>query len=147
MKKGEITSSQGGKSTTAEDITKLQASLPADPASIKLVRCETPIDPELANSIIGIWKYVLLQTRYDETTTLGVDGDTYHLSMEINHDSFAGQVWSPPENADVGRAVDLIYTIKNVCTKEHNVSLETLRSQVADLTKRFQIVLHPETTK
>ncbi len=147
MKKGEIQSSQNGKSTTKEEIAKLQASLPADPASIKLVRCDVPVDPELGKTIIGIWRSVLLQTHYDEKPTFGVDGDIYHFSMDIDLQSLTGQVWSPNEDTDIGRAVGLIYTIKYICTKEHDANIETLSAEASGLANRLQIALPTDRLK
>jgi hypothetical protein len=61
MKKGEISSSQNGKSTTADEIAKLEKSLPADPKDVKVNRCERGIDPSVGSEIVPFGKRCFLK--------------------------------------------------------------------------------------
>lgn len=62
MKKGQITSvGDNGKSTTQDDIAKLEKSLPPDPKDVKVNRCEYDIDPAFGAKLAGAWADVLLE--------------------------------------------------------------------------------------
>jgi hypothetical protein len=141
IRKGEIASSKDGKSTTADEIRKLQASLPSDPSSIKLMECELPIDPQVAQTLVRIWKVLLLQTHYDEDADLGVDGDTYHFSMRSGYEELAGKVWSPPESADIGRLIAIVNTVKKTCGKSDKKLLSQLWSQIIDIDAHMSATL------
>lgn len=133
MKRGEITSSKDGKPTTADEIAKLQSSLPADPNSIKLTQCEIPVQPQLAQSLIGIWRTLLLQTHYDENAESGLDGDTFHFSMHDRDRDLAGQVWSPPDDTNIGKLVAIVYSVRKACGTTDSKLLNDLQTSIVDL--------------
>lgn len=137
MKKGEITSSTDRKSTTADEIKKLESSLPPDPTAIKLAECELPIDSGTAQSLLSSWRTLLLQTHYDSKATLGVDGDSYHFSMNADHQELAGKVWSPPDQSDIGRLVNIVYLIKKACPTRDRALIGGLKGQVSELQQRL----------
>jgi hypothetical protein len=137
MKRGEITSAKDGKSTTADDIAKLQSSLPADPNLIKLTQCEIPVQPQLAQSLIGVWRTLLLRTHYDENVQLGLDGETYHFSMHDGYQDLSGKVWSPPDATDIGMLVSVIYGVKKACGTTDSRLLNDLQKSIIDLSSHI----------
>ncbi|MGD0142089.1 MAG: hypothetical protein ABSC92_02920 [Rhizomicrobium sp.] len=137
MKRGEITSSKDGKSITADEIAKLQSSLPVDPSSIKLTQCEIPVQPQLAQSLIGVWRTLLLQTHYDENAQLGVDGDTYHFSMRNGYQDLSGKVWSPPDATDIGMLIAIVYSVKKACGTTDSRLFNDLQKNIIDLSSHI----------
>jgi hypothetical protein len=137
MKRGEITSAKDGKSTTADEIAKLQSSLPADPSLIKLTQCEIPLQPPLARSLIEVWRTLLLQTHYDENVQLGLDGETYHFSMHDKYQELSGKVWSPSDDTDIGMLVSVIYGVKKACGTTDSRLLNDLQKNIVDLSSHI----------
>ncbi|HWA03882.1 MAG TPA: hypothetical protein VG819_10170 [Rhizomicrobium sp.] len=138
MKKGDVTVTQGGKSTTADEIAKLEKSLPPDVATIKLDKHELEIGRDLAEALLEDWRELLLQTHYDRDVDFGLDGDFYHFSMTVDRQDLAGRVWSPPRDTDIGRLVEIVYAIRDICSGKKGTSLNDIRSQALDLNSRLQ---------
>lgn len=137
MKKGEVASSKEGRSTTADEIKKLEAQLSSDPNVIKLVECELLIDASSGQNLVSIWRTLLLETHYDRQPTIGIDGAFYHFSMSSDHQQFAGKVWSPPEQSNIGRLVSIAYAIKKACPTKDHVLIDGLKQQISDLRQQL----------
>jgi hypothetical protein len=117
MKRGEITSATSdGKSTTADEIAKLEKSLPANSKDVKVNRCERAVDAPLGKEIVAVWKEMLLQSRYSAQSSIVVDGTTFHFSGVFDYQRMAAQTWSPDERTKTGMLANLAYHMKAFCT-------------------------------
>lgn len=136
MKDGSITTGDDkGKATTADEIKKLEDSLPAHPELLKLTRCEIAIPPDVAARVIAAWKLMLTTTV--ATTSSGLDGEFYHFALRDKDNTLAGVTWSPVAASNPGRLVDMAFALRDAC-KTHGVRSLSAISQLADDIKHDQ---------
>lgn len=50
---------------------------------------------------------MLLGTRYADDDILGMDGVTYHFSMDLGRETMAGKTWSPDPESKPGKLVKI----------------------------------------
>jgi len=137
MKRGEITSSDmDGKNTTADEIKRLEASLPKDPNEVKVERCEVAVDSGLAARIVSVWKQMLLGVHVVPYEG-GLDGVFYRFSMPVDGKDVAGQTWSPNPDSKPGRLVEIAETMRAYCQKKNETMATKLGGQVGALLKRL----------
>lgn len=139
MKKGQITSvGDNGKSTTQDDIAKLEKSLPPDPKDVKVNRCEYGIDPAFGVKLAGAWADVLLETRYSEKLTLGLDGTIFHFYARRDNQRMAGQTWSPNSDTKPGMLADIAYGLRDLCKTKDASHLQKLEALTDKLVSKLK---------
>jgi hypothetical protein len=113
----------------AEGIKRLEEAYPENYEDIEVQRCRRPFAAEVAEKAVDIWLYMLLETRYSDDLSIGLDGTTYHFSAPYGHKILAGKVWSPASDSKTGKLVAIINSMVEYC-KEKEDSEHELRSRV-----------------
>jgi len=138
MKRGEITSADAnGKSTTAEDIAKLEKSLPPNPKDVKINRCEYAIDSDLGAKIVDDWRRMLLGTRYAKRPRMGIDGTFYHFFAKSGYQGMAGKTWSPDPATATGMLAQLADSMKTLCTTKRDLTLREVEKLTGALASKL----------
>lgn len=138
MKKGQITSaSTDGKSTTLQEIEKLEKSLPPDPKDVKVIRCEYQIERALGVRIVDVWRRMLLETRYSKEPTMGLDGTIYHFYAKNGYRRMAGQTWTPDPATKPGILAEMSYDMKKLCTTRDVARLRELETLTNTLSSKL----------
>ena len=133
MKKGQIVVQKpDGTSGTADEITRLEKSLPPKPTDVKVERCAMPIEPKMGVAIVDVWYEVLSRVK-PQPPTNGLDGEFTHFSMTVDGHELAGQTWSPPEHSEAGRMTAIVYAIRSACKAHDKRQLTKIYEIVAEL--------------
>jgi hypothetical protein len=123
---------------TRAEIEKLEAALPPDFKDVRVRGYDVEIDADLARQLTDLWDRMLRQTRYPETSGVGLDGVTYHFSLWTKRGQIlAGQTWSPPPDSMVGRLAKIVDLIQVLCDCPDETLGARLRPAVQDLRGRL----------
>ncbi|MGD0867272.1 MAG: hypothetical protein ABSA49_17150 [Rhizomicrobium sp.] len=101
--------------------------------------CEMEIPADLGRRIDLVWDGMLRQTRPNESPTYGLDGDNYYFSKDVDGKLAIGEMWSPPDDSKPGKLVDIVYTMRDLCTKKDEALATKLNEQVDDLLARLAL--------
>jgi hypothetical protein len=137
MKTGQVVTLGGdGATRQADEIKRMEAGLPPDPANLPLVRCAIGVDKKVAADITDVWKRMLEEVRSDDDLSIGLDGETYHFSMTANGRALAGQAWSPYHKTRVGKLVTIAYAMRDYCQTQKAKHLRQLSSLAKQVLRR-----------
>lgn len=97
----------------------LKSRTPSDFREIPIESRTRNIDQETADRILGVWKTMLLQTRYPPKGRFGKDGTTYYFSMlDSVSGLLTGEIWSPSDTSRTGRLVHLANSLRRYVHQE-----------------------------
>lgn len=135
---------ENGSHPDDETQRRLNATLPDRPEDVPLSHCEIEIAKPVAETLIDIWRGMLVGTRFDEPMPEGVvvvtgDGTTYHFSMKINYDRLAGKTWSPGPSSPTGKLVAITDTMRDLCLTRK----PALATRLAGQAETFRAALPP----
>jgi hypothetical protein len=99
----------------AEEITRLEKDLPADPADLPLSHCAAAVDASLAASLNSAWRLMLEAVRPEEELMPGLDGTFYLFSMELEGRALAGETWTPREGTRPAKLARLAEAMREYC--------------------------------
>jgi len=88
---------------------------PKPPYEVVPLRCEKPVEADLAKRIVAVWQGVLLQTHYDNEGYGGPDGASFHFFAHGHHQDLAGWAWSPDEASKPGMLASLADALVAYC--------------------------------
>lgn len=131
-------SMSGGRSPMTDDMKSLEASLPADPAAVKVAHCEAKIDPALALRIVGAWKEMLVRVQRPEKDEIVLDGVRYEFSMTNAERSLSGGALSPSSGTAPAVLVDMTHAMRSYCQTRRKQDLATLDGATGDLLRRLR---------
>jgi hypothetical protein len=89
--------------------------LPKDPKDLPLSRCAVNLDTGVAVTVEEVWKRMLEEVQPYDEQLFGLDGVSYHFSMESNGRSLTGQAWSPRGKTRLGKLVKLVEAMRAYC--------------------------------
>jgi hypothetical protein len=123
-----------GRDEAAEQIRKLEATLPPDPNNLSLSRCAAPVDRETAAAIEAAWRRMLEAVRPDDEPSLGLDGTSYYFEMASNGGRpLAGETWSPREGTRPARLVRVAEEMRAYCESRNPARLRALLALAREL--------------
>jgi len=138
MKNGRITVlSETKENGLSDQVRKLEQSLPNDPRSIAIRRCERRIDGPLADLIADDWKNSLREEGRWQAE-LGVDGVSYEFSMDAGTGGMTRSIWSPPASSFPGLLVSLSEGMSTYCRTRTAEDLAKLRSSAELIASRIK---------
>ena len=80
---------------------------------IEVRRLEAPIDAAAVDTLERAWDAMLVRARYPNETTIGLDGDNYHIAnIKLGHGYWAGGVWSPRAGTPAHDLVEIAKTLR-----------------------------------
>ena len=126
-----------GLSHQNTEIKRLESRLPADPSHLMVEQCTAPIDAALARGMLDVWSRMLAQTRPDESKTIGLDGETFNFSMELDQRTLSGETWSPNPQSKPGKLVGMVMAMRHYCTSRKAGDVAVLASLTRDLQTRL----------
>jgi len=107
-----------------------------------IIKCNTILPKPTAIDIEKVWASELLNTRYSKSSTLGLDGTSYHFSTSFKwlpsnnspRPEMVGQAWSPRQDSKIGKLVNLMSVMKNYCLNPSTE--ENIQKSIINLTKK-----------
>jgi hypothetical protein len=118
---------------TAEEIARLEKDLPADPGDLPLARCAAAVDEGTAKALTAAWRRMLDAVRADEELMPGLDGTSYHFSMEAEGRALAGETWSPEEGTRPAKLARLAEAMRQYCETKEAPTLDEIRTLARSL--------------
>ncbi len=94
---------------------------PKSSESIKMSRCSAKLDGVVAGHLVSAWRGMLEKTRKDESGMVGLDGTTYHFSMEADGRALTGQAWTPDPATPPGKLAGIVDDLRDYC-QDHSRS-------------------------
>jgi hypothetical protein len=116
---------------------------PPDFRSVKVDRCEIPIDSVLAEKISDVWWTILLQTRYfqpNEESIFEGGGEYHFYAQRILGDvgrELEGWTWSVKPETNVGALIAVAASMRQYCIAKDIESLSKLEAQVNALSNKL----------
>ena len=108
-----------GKRLPKNEEDSLLANMPVRDGTVRLDRCEAPIDTALAKRIIVAWDKVVLQTRTEpDMPSMGLDGVVEHFASVLRYRVAAGRIWSPQPPGNPGYLSRLAWNLSRICDGE-----------------------------
>ncbi|MEA3065518.1 MAG: hypothetical protein QOJ27_1970 [Sphingomonadales bacterium] len=118
---------------TAEEVARLEKDLPADPGDLPLERCAAAVDDGAAAALTAAWRRMLDAVRPDEDLMPGLDGTSFHFSMEADGRRLAGEAWSPQEGTRPARLARLAEAMRDYCGTREGERLAEIRALAESL--------------
>lgn len=119
--------------------------LPANPADVKVDRCEFTIPPALDQRIEAIWNVMLAGTHRDPppkpvpgplyTTTTTVDGTIFEFA---NRDGKQGTIYAPSAAGEAAEFIGIVDVMKDLCTTGNTNLTAKLSDKVARLDRHLE---------
>jgi hypothetical protein len=132
IKRGEVGYlGPNGEDQREDTIRQLEAGLPPDPAALRLDRCTVPVTNALAADLIAAWERMLRDVRTD--SRLGLDGTTFHFSMETDTTSLVGKIWSPDRGSRTEKLVTVVLEMQAYCQTKDELHLDKLTALAREL--------------
>lgn len=122
-----------GRDTTEDEIRRLQAELPADPAGLPLSRCAVAVGGDVAAALLAAWRRMLEEVRPGEMLETGADGASYLFSMELGDRTLSGFTWSPGGGTRPARLVRLAGAMRDYCETRAAARLRALTRLAREL--------------
>ena len=94
------------------------------------------ISKESVDKIKALFKKAILQTKYSESETMGLDGETFYFSyFEMGLRS--GSIWSPHEGSKMGRLIKIGYKLIELAKNDDDpiVMSEKFYQDIMNLTE------------
>jgi hypothetical protein len=139
MKNEQVTVLEDGSFVRDVDgIKALEEAYPENYLDVPLVRCDAEVESDLANDIVALWEQMLFETRYEKSNSLGMDGTTYHFSMQVGFQTLAGKTWSPNNETRAGKLVALTHAMSAYCEESSERNFQTLEYSKTELKNALQ---------
>jgi hypothetical protein len=134
MKGGQIrVLGPGGGDRLAQDIRRLKKGLPKRPADLPIERCAVEVDATFAAALTAAWRSMLMQVEPRESDEFGVDGTSYHFSVDVEGRTLAGQVWEPEPETRAGKLAAAADAIRSYCRTRDPESARRILALAAGL--------------
>jgi len=94
------------------------------------------ISKESVDKIKELFKKAITQTKYYDSETIGLDGETYYFSYS-DMGLRSGSVWSPNEGSKMDRLIKIGFKLIDLAKNDDNpvVMENKLKQDILDLTK------------
>jgi len=112
---------------------RVKAGLPERPEALKLERCEVRLKPALAAELVADWRAMLAKVRPGYRPDMGLDGETYLFSMEVDDRTLAGGAWSPEPDSEPGRLVAVVEAMRDACRSRRSGDMRKLADRAQAL--------------
>ena len=117
-------------------IVSLMASKRVDEAASKhsksvVLGCNVDIPMHLGARLQSLWQVMLERT--GPARQFKTVGDNYRFSMSVNGQDYAGQIWSPEASSAPGQFVEIVHTMRDLCTSKDPVLQRQLHRETAQL--------------
>lgn len=104
---------------------------------VTIIKHAQTVDKNTAQLMINLFNKALNTVKYPEKDSHGLDGTTYHF-MSFDRNLRAGYTWSPRENTEMGKLVEIVQELIGLTMKNKNKSFvlpKTLKNKIDQLTK------------
>ena len=117
-------------------IVSLIASKRVDEAAAKhtksvVLGCNVDIPAHLGAHLQTLWQTMLQRT--GPARQFRTVGDNYRFSMNANGQEYAGQIWSPEASSAPGQFVEIVHTMRELCTSKDPALQHELRRAASQL--------------
>ncbi len=120
-----------GRYTIVAQLASKRLSTEAGAKKAIVLGCSMEIPAKVGAHVAQVWQAMLART--GPTRSLKTVGDNYRFSMAYNGEQLAGQAFSPAPDSAPGQLVEMVHTMRALCTTKDTSLLAQLRHETSEL--------------